>query len=124
VTQTLAEIDHMNGPQFEIFMQGVYRKLGYGVVHTPISGDQGADLILTDGNGQRTAVQIKRYLSKVSNSAVKEVVASKGFYKCTEGIVVTNDYFTPSAIQLAIANKIQLVDRNGPEILLTKEGNN
>lgn len=115
---TLAEIDEMNGYKFEEFMKYVYEQLGYSVYQTPLSGDQGADLILTSKKRTRTAVQVKRYSGKVSNSAVQEVVAAKGFYKCTEGIVVTNSYFTDSAKQLAKANFIDLVDRNELEKMI------
>jgi restriction system protein len=109
---TLAEIDEMDGYKFEEFMKRVYEQLGYSVCQTPLSGDQGADLILTSKKRTRIAVQVKRYSGKVSNSAVQEVVAAKGFYKCTEGIVVTNSYFTNSAKELAKANFIDLVDRD------------
>lgn len=118
VLSTLAEIDEMSGYKFEEFMKHVYEQLGYSVYHTPKSGDQGADLILTSKEKTRIAVQVKRYSGKVSNSAVQEVVAAKGFYKCTEGIVVTNSYFTDSARQLAKANYIDLVDRNELEKLI------
>lgn len=114
----LAEIDEMDGYKFEEFMKQVYEQLGYSVHHTPKSGDQGADLILTSKKRTRIAVQVKRYSGKVSNSAVQEVVAAKGFYKCTEGIVVTNSYFTDSAKKLAKANFIDLVDRNELEKLI------
>jgi len=115
---TLAEIDEMDGYKFEEFMKHVYEQLGYSVYHTPFSGDQGADLILTSKKRTKTAVQVKRYSGKVSNGAVQEVVAAKGFYKCTEGIVVTNSYFTDSAKQLAEANFIDLVDRKELEKLI------
>lgn len=115
---TLAEIDKMSGYKFEEFMKRVYEQLGYSVYHTPKSGDQGADLILTSKEKKRIAVQVKRYSGKVSNSAVQEIVAAKGFYKCTEGIVVTNSYFTDSARQLAKANFIDLVDRNELEKMI------
>jgi restriction system protein len=118
VRPTLAEIDEMDGYKFEEFMKCVYEYLGYSVYHTPFSGDQGADLILTSKGKTKIAVQVKRYSGKVSNSAVQEVVAAKGFYKCTEGIVVTNSYFTDSAKQLAEANFIDLVDRNELEKLI------
>jgi restriction system protein len=118
IMSTLAEIDEMDGYKFEEFMKCVYEQLGYLVYHTPFSGDQGADLILTSKGKTRIAVQVKRYSGKVSNSAVQEVVAAKGFYKCTGGIVVTNSYFTDSARQLAKANFIDLVDRNELEKLI------
>lgn len=108
----LAKIDGMGGYEFEVFMQHVCEQLGYSVYRTKSSGDQGADLILTSKDRTKIAVQIKRYSGKVSNGAVQEVVASKGFYKCTEGRVVTNSYFTNSAKQLAKANDIDLIDRD------------
>ena len=117
INKTLAEIDQMTGPQFEVFMQKVYQKLGYGVEHTPLSGDQGADLILTTGN-HRIAVQCKRYSKNVTNSAVQEVVAAKAMYGCTEGAVVTNSYYTDSARQLARVNGVGLVDRDELEKIL------
>ena len=112
VMYTLAQIDTMDGYQFEKCMQDIYKRLGYSVHHTPLSGDQGADLIITSNERVRTAVQVKRYSNKVSNKAVQEVVASKAIHRCTRGIVVTNNYFTSSAKQLANANSIGLVDRN------------
>jgi len=112
VQYSLAEIDQMKGYEFEKCMQDVFERLGYSVEQTPLSCDQGADLILTSKRGKRTAVQVKRYSSKVSNKAVQEVVAAKGFHRCTEGIVVTNNYFTNPARQLAEANDIDLIDRN------------
>lgn len=120
----MAAIDHMKGYQFEKFMQGVYQNMGYHVQHTPISGDQGADLILTDKNGQRIAIQVKRYSGKVSNKAIQEVVAAKAMYRCSEGVVVTNSWFTQSAKQLASVNGIGLVDRNGLRKLLLETEEN
>jgi restriction system protein len=110
---TLTMIDNMDGYKFERCMADIYKRLGYTVHHTPLSGDQGADLIITSKEGIRTAVQCKCYSSKVSNKAVQEVVASKAIHGCTRGIVITNNYFTDSAQQLAHANRIDLVDRSG-----------
>jgi restriction system protein len=110
---SLAIIDQMDGYQFERCMLDIYKRLGYSVEHTPLSGDQGADLIITSNEGIRTAVQCKRYSNKISNKAVQEVVASKAVHRCTSGLVVTNNYFTDSAKQLANANHIGLVDRAG-----------
>jgi restriction system protein len=118
----LAKIDGMDGYEFERFLKPVFERLGYSVIHTPLSGDQGADLILSRDRG-RIAVQVKRYSSKVSNKAVQEVVASKALYKCTEGLVVTNNYFTNSAIELAKANGIGLIDRDELKRIITKSYN-
>jgi len=117
---TLAQIDGMEGYEFEKCMKDVFEKLGYSAHHTPLSGDQGADLILTSKNGPRIAVQTKRYSYSVSNKAVQEVVAAKAFHRCTNGIVVTNSYFTASAKELAKANDIELIDRNELKKLINR----
>ncbi|WP_410510079.1 restriction endonuclease [Methanosarcina hadiensis] len=121
---TLVEIDTMDGYKFEKCIKHVFESLGYSVHHTQLSDDQGADLILTSNEGVKTAVQVKRYSNKVSNGAVQEVVAAKGLYKCTQGMVVTNSYFTDSAKELARANSIELIDRKGLEKLLNKISQN
>jgi restriction system protein len=117
---TLANIDQMDGYKFEKCMGEIYEKLGYTVQHTPLSGDQGADLIITSKDRIRTAVQCKCYSNKVSNKAVQEVFTAINIHNCTRGIVVTNNYFTDSAIQSAQANGIHLVDRNKLQNLLNQ----
>jgi restriction system protein len=114
---TLQEIDNMNGYEFEDYVRKLYIALGYKVKHTSLSGDQGADLILSK-DGEETAVQVKRYSGSVSNKAVQEVVASKGFYNCNKALVVTNSFFTDPAIRLANANNVELIDRNGLKHLI------
>ena len=117
IEEQFIKIDKMDGYIFEKYVKNVYEKSGYSVHHTPLSGDQGADLILSR-NGNKIAVQVKRYSSKVTNKAVQEVVAAKAMYECTEGLVVTNNFFTDSAIELALANSIDLVDRDGLEKMI------
>ncbi len=105
------DIDVMNGYDFESFIGSLYEKMGYSVELTPKSGDQGADLIITK-LGERTAVQTKNYKGKVSNKAIQEVVASKKYYGCTTCFVVTNSYFTESALELGEVNNVKLIDRD------------
>ncbi len=61
-------------------------------------------------NDIKYVIQAKFYSSPVGNKAVQEVVASIGMYKADKGIVITNNTFTPAAIELAKANNIELVD--------------
>jgi restriction system protein len=110
----------MKGYEFEKCMKDVFEKLGYSVYHTPFSGDQGADLVLTSKNGLKIAVQTKRYSCNVSNKAVQEVVSAKAIYRCANGMVVTNNYFTASAKELAKANGIGLIDRNELRKLISR----
>lgn len=54
----------------------------------------------------------RQYSKKLGNSPVQEVVAGKNFYNCQNAMVITNNYFTDGAIQLAKANNVELWDRN------------
>lgn len=107
---TIERIDIMSGIEFEHFLNDLFSKDGYKTEITKASGDQGADLIV-EKFGERTVVQAKRYSNAVSNSAIQEVVAAKAHYNCSRTIVITNNYFTKSAIELAYSNKVELCDR-------------
>ncbi|MDG5789610.1 restriction endonuclease [Evansella sp. AB-P1] len=60
----------------------------------------------------KIGIQVKCYSSKVGNKAIQEVIAGMKYYKLDKGIVVTNNYFTESAITLAQSSDIILWDRN------------
>ena len=98
-----------NGYEFEEYVAKLYEKLGYKTKVTRKSGDQGADII-ADKDNKRYVIQAKFYSSSVNNKAVQEVVASIGMYNADYGIVVTNNTYTSSAVELAKANNIELVD--------------
>lgn len=102
----------MDGWKFEIFCADILRKNGYRNVRvTSGSGDQGVD-VLAERDGIKYAVQCKRFAQPVSNKAIQEVYAGMKYYNCHVGIVMTNNYFTQSAKQLASANGIILWDRD------------
>jgi restriction system protein len=63
-------------------------------------------------DGQRIAVQAKRWTKAVGVKAVQEAVASKGIYKCADALVVANRPFTRQARTLAQANAVTLWDRD------------
>lgn len=107
----IESIDLMDGKEFENYMGEVYGALGYTVLNTQLSGDQGADLIISK-DGMKKAIQTKRSNKKINNKAIQEVVAAKYHYGCDSAAVVTNNYFTSSAIELAESNHVILVDRD------------
>lgn len=114
---SIGDIDNMAGHEFENFLKKLFEKLGYIVEQTKLTGDQGADLILNK-SGEKTVVQAKRSKSKISNGAVQEISASLSYYNATKGMVITNNYFTLSAIELAKSNKISLIDRDALQKLI------
>jgi hypothetical protein len=114
-TEKAEEIDKLNfdnisnGYEFEHYLKNVFCKLGYESMVTKASNDQGADLII-EKQGIRTVVQAKYYTNPVGNKAIQEVVSAIAFYKANKGMVVTNSTYTKSAIELAEANNIELID--------------
>lgn len=108
---TIFDIDLMTGLEFEQFVAKLFEKKGYTVEVTKASGDQGIDVIAEKG-GTKIGIQAKCYSSTVGNSAVQEAVAGKQFYRCDKAMVITNNYFTPSAEELATANDVILWNRD------------
>ena len=102
-------IHYMDGTEFENFMANVLAEKGYHVQTTPKSGDQGVDLLLTM-DGRKVAVQLKRYTGAVGNAAVQAVVAGMFHYQAKEAWVITTSTFTKSAKQLAMSNRVRLID--------------
>ncbi|MBX4272206.1 restriction endonuclease [Clostridium estertheticum] len=102
--------DKMSGEEFEKFLLVHFQKLGYKGETTPKTNDYGADLVLIK-NGEKIVVQAKRWASKVGIGAVQQIVGAKMYYKATKCIVVTNNYFTPNAINLASSSSVELWDR-------------
>lgn len=104
------DVAQMSGIQFEQYIIQLLKKYGItDVTGTSTTGDQGAD-ILFNYNGKRVVIQAKRYSSTVSNSAIQEVHAAKGFYRCDMAWVITNSTFTSSAKDLARGLNVTLMD--------------
>jgi restriction system protein len=106
----LRQIDAMNGNDFENYVAARLRAAGYRVAMTRATGDFGVDLIARKGK-ERLAVQCKRYGRRVGAAAVQQVVAGSLLHGCTTTMVVSNQEFTPAAVQLAQVHACRLVGR-------------
>lgn len=108
------QLDAMHPHAFEKLCEDLFKRKGYEANQTPISGDQGADVIISK-EGIKHAVQCKHTSSpetnKITNKAIQEVTTSLQHYRCSKGIVITNSEFTRSAEELAKSNDIQLISR-------------
>ncbi len=112
VKADLMSIDLMDGHDFEHWTADMLRDQGFENVEvTRGSGDQGVD-VLAEKGGIKYAIQCKRYTSHLGNTPVQEVHAGKAMYHCHVGVVVTNQYFTDGAKQLASATGTLLWDRD------------
>ena len=106
------EIDTMSGTEFEDFMAEILHRSGIEVLElTKGSGDFGADIIVMH-EGERTAVQCKRYSRPIGVKAVQEAVSAKDYYKCAKAAVITNTSFTRQAKELAAESGVILWDRD------------
>ena len=85
----IANVDMMTGVGFEEYLRQVLLSRGYRVDRTPVTGDQGVDLIATKA-GERIAIQVKRYENGVSRRAVSDAVAGMQYYRCNRAMVITN----------------------------------
>lgn len=104
-------IDNMDGIVFERYIGKLLKHKGYSVEYTPVTDDKGVDIIATRDN-IRCAIQIKRYSSTVSRTAVSDAVGGKYYYHCDIPMVITNNYFTKAAKEFAKATRCKLIDRD------------
>lgn len=109
---TLKQLDAMEGHRFEYACADILKMNGFkNVKVTQGSGDYGVDIIAYK-NGKKYAVQCKRYSHKLDNKPIQEVKAGLAYYNCDIGAVMTNQYFTEPAKELARINSVKLWDRN------------
>lgn len=107
----LAGVDKMSGIDFENYCIAILQLIGYTNVHgTAASGDQGVDIV-AEKDGIKYAIQCKRYTSKLDNTPVQEVFAGKQYYGCDVAVVLTNNYFTDGAQDLAGKTGVRLWNR-------------
>jgi restriction system protein len=108
----ISNVDEMSGVEFEKYVATLLRFQGYRTKMTAVSGDYGVDIVATK-NGTKTAIQVKRYSSKLDQKSIREAVAGKSVrsYGCTEAMVITNSTFTKAAKFLASESGCELVDR-------------
>lgn len=115
---SMADVDKMDGHKFEQFCADLLSRAGfYKVEVTKGSGDQGVDIIAVQ-MGTRYAIQCKRYSSSIGNKPVQEVYAGKDMYNCEIGVVLTNQYFTAGAKELAERTGVLLWNRDELERLI------
>lgn len=113
-------VDQMEGHDFEEFCADLLRKDGYEDVEvTPGSGDQGIDIIAYK-HKVKYGIQCKRYASDIGNKAVQEAYAGAKYYDCHVPVVLTNQHFTESAIDLAGKTNVLLWDRDELNRLMEK----
>ena len=113
------DVDSLDGREFEKYCAGLLTELGYiNVKITPGSGDYGID-ILAEKDELVYGFQCKCYSSNIGVKAVQEVSSGSIYYNCDRAIVITNNYFTPAAINMAKRIGVILWDRKEIEKLIS-----
>ncbi len=107
----IADVDGMDGHDFEEYCGDLLRKNGFEKVEiTRGSGDQGVD-VLAEKDGIKYAIQCKCYSSDLGNKPIQEVYAGKSIYHCQVAAVMTNRFFTTGGLNAAKATGVLLWDR-------------
>lgn len=104
----IGDDDIMSGEHYEILCRNLLQAQGWRVDTTPVTGDQGADLI-ADADGCRVVIQCKFHSRPVGNKAVQEAHAAVAFHAGDRAAVVSNAPFTRSAHQLAQVSEVMLL---------------
>ncbi len=115
---TLRDLDGISGIDFEKLTCDILASNGFELAeNTQASADFGVD-VLAYKDGISFAIQCKRYQSDVGIEAVQQVYAGRAYYECHVAMVLTNQYFTPSAQKLANKIGVVLWDRDMLRMLL------
>ena len=114
-------VDEMEGHEFEFYCADLLKDRGFCEVEvTSGSRDYGVD-ILAEKDGVTYAIQCKCYTTPVGVSAVQEVYAGRDYYGCMVGAVLTNQYFTEPAVDMAKKLQILLWDRGYLESMMEED---
>jgi restriction system protein len=105
-------MDEMEGHDFEYYCADILNEMGFVDVEvTKGSGDFGVD-ILAEKDGVSYAFQCKCYDKPIGVKAIQEVYAGKDYYDRMVGVVMTNQYFTQPAVDMAKKLNVMLWDRD------------
>ncbi|HWI64870.1 MAG TPA: restriction endonuclease [Symbiobacteriaceae bacterium] len=106
----LSHVRRMAWPEFLRYLEALFAGLGYQVERTPSRNDYGADLLLKDGTGRRTAVNARHFKERVGPEALQEVAEGAQYHDCEDTLVVSAVGFTNKAIDASEENGTILWD--------------
>ncbi|WP_199514911.1 restriction endonuclease [Nucisporomicrobium flavum] len=111
---TVAVTDAMSGSQFEHWVARLMRASGcWRVRVSGGSGDMGADVTGFAPDGRRLVVQCKRYATKVGSPEVQRFAGTaRHIHGADVALMVTNNYLTAQAADVARRCHISVVDRD------------
>lgn len=105
----LEEIQKLDPIHFEKIISTLFKKMGYEVLLTKTSRDEGIDLIITK-NGRKSVVQCKRYTGNVGQPIVRDLYGSMIHNRAENAYLITTGLFSLPAQTWASGKPIYLVD--------------
>lgn len=105
-----ADVKTLSGTDFERLIELYYIDQGYTVQRVGGSGDHEVDLILKGKEGDKIAVQCKRWKQDVGNDIVLRLKAGKQVHGCYDAWIVTTSNFTKAAKEAADKLNIKLIN--------------
>ena len=109
----------LSGPEFERELGTLFSHMGYRVESTPVSGDQGIDLILRK-DGKTTVVQCKSHRKPVGPAVARELYGSMVASHADSAILACTGGFTRGVEEFVRGKPIALVSAS--EIATLGEG--
>ena len=107
---TIANIDSMNGLEFEKYLANLLRRRGYTNVRLTERYDLGIDIIARK-DGITWGIQAKRYSGLVKAAAIRQAYTALTRYKCDRAIVISNSTYSRPAKLLAQDTNSVLIGR-------------
>lgn len=111
-TQTIEGLRRLAPGEFEAYVRDLLETLGYQkVTLRGGSGDQGAD-VLAEKNGDKVAIQCKRYKGMVGPHEVRALIGAMGLADAQRGLLITTGMFSIQAEKIADEAPIETIDGN------------
>ena len=108
-TQVNSNLNYKKGLKFENLCFQKLQSQGWEVKQTPVTGDQGVDLIASIDDF-RLCIQCKDHKKAIGNKAVQEIYSGKKYWLGTHAILISRSGFTKSAKKLASSSKVILLN--------------
>lgn len=107
--ETAAHWQSLTWREFEIEVADLFRRLRFSVDHTGGAGDQGVDIVATQGN-TKLLIQCKKHGTPVGPAVIRELVGTLVLQKSERGVLISSSGFTPSATDAADGMNVVLLD--------------
>ena len=105
----LEDIQKIDPIQFEKLISALFKKMGYDVLLTKASRDEGIDLIISK-NGKKSVVQCKRYSGTVGQPIARDLYGSMVHNRAEDAYLITTGVFSLPAQTWVSGKPIHLVD--------------